>query len=430
MTQIIFKNKKRVVLAGLEWNVLGHYQAKNSITPEVRAFATDHSADRIIVHAANVDGAVLATIGTTNVGELDEPVGSEQHALGALFARSHPENANIVLAWCLERTVTLVVVQNGVPVVDLVKPIEEVSDFLEKVLEGRFNARGHAIFSNDTGVHPFAQLISETDLWAVSSKATRLGKIPYKKSVLASILVTGLVAVFGFMHYQQQQADAKLKAAQAVLEAEDPLPSYQAALAANIGNLGFSRTSIKLTLQHLEVSDVWARGWLLRQIDCDRTRCTSTWDRKGGTTQSIIAARPNETYLPEESSEEVSILAWPSLLEHAGYTSKDGFEPEGKAKSDSRNIYQVWRNAGILIEEQSKEFSVWPKPTSGNAALLPRAGSVLARPVSVSARYPFVQDLIDETPAAVWWQSFTISFTPAGKTDQLKITLKGTSYVR
>lgn len=430
MTQVIFRNKKRTVVAGLEWNVLGHYQAKNSVTPEIRAFATDNAADRIIVHAANVDGAVLATIGTTNIGELDESTGSEQHALAALFARSHPENANMVLAWCFEKTVTLVVVQNGVPVVDLVRPIEEVSDFLEKVLEGRFNARGHAIFSNDTGVHPFAELISENDLWAASSKATRLGKIPYKRSVIASILVTGVVAVCGFLHYQQLQADAKLKAAQAALEAEDPLPSYQAALAANIGNLGFDRPSIKLTLQQVEVMDVWARGWLLRQIDCDRSRCTSTWDRKGGTTQSIIAARPNENYLPEESSEEVSVFAWPSALQKAGYTSKDRFEPEGIAKSDSRNVYQVWRNAGILIEEQSKEFSVWPKPTSGNAVLLPRTASVLARPLSVSARYPFVQDLIDETPASVWWQSFTISFAPAGKSDQLKITLKGTSYVR
>lgn len=430
MTQVIFKNKKRAVIAGLEWSVLGHYQAKNSITPEVRAYATAHGADRIIVHVANVDGVVHATVGTTSMGELDESVGSEQHALGALFARSHAENANMVLAWCFEKIATLVVVQNGLPVVDQVLPIENVGDYLEKVVDGLFGARGHAIYSNDTSVHPFAEMISEGDLWAAATKSTRLGKIPFKKLAIAGMLVAFAVVFGGFHHYQQLQADAKLAATQATLAAEDPLPSYQAALAASIGNLGFDRASIKLTLLQLEHYDVWPDGWILRQIDCDMARCTSTWDRMGGTTKSLIAALPHETYLPEESSEEVSIFAWPSQLKPSGYTSTANLEVEESAKADSRNAYQVWRNAGLLVQEQTKEFAVWPTPPSGNASLLPRAASVLARPVSVTARYPFVQDLIDLTPAAVWWQSFSISFTPGGKADQLKITLKGTSYVR
>ena len=430
MTQVIFKNKKRAVIAGLEWNVLGHYHSKNGITPEVRAYATAHGADRLIVHVANVDGALHATVGTTSISELDESVGSEQHALGALFARSHAENANMVLAWCFEKTATMVVVQNGLPVVDQLMPIESVGDFLEKVVAGLFNARGHAIYSNDTSVHPFAELISEGDLWAAATKSTRLRKIPFKKSVIAVLLVACAVVGGGFHHYQQLQVDAKLAATQATLAAEDPLPSYRTVLEASIGNLGFDRTSIKLTLLQLEHYAVWQDGWLLRQIDCDMARCTSTWDRKGGTTKSIIAARPQETYLQEESSEEVSIFAWTSRLKPTGHTSISHLDIEESAKADSRNVYQVWRNAGLLVQEQSKEFAVWPTPPSGNASLLPRASSALARPVSVTARYPFVQDLIDSTPAAVWWQSFSISITPGGKADQLTITLKGTSYVR
>lgn len=199
------------------------------------AYATAHGADRIIVHVANVDGVVHATVGTTSMGELDESVGSEQHALGALFARSHAENANMVLAWCFEKIATLVVVQNGLPVVDQVLPIENVGDYLEKVVDGLFGARGHAIYSNDTSVHPFAEMISEGDLWAAATKSTRLGKIPFKKLAIAGMLVAFAVVFGGFHHYQQLQADAKL-ATRCILAAEDPLPSYQAALAASIGN--------------------------------------------------------------------------------------------------------------------------------------------------------------------------------------------------
>ncbi|MGX9712661.1 hypothetical protein ACWYXJ_00235 [Janthinobacterium lividum] len=429
MTQLIFKEKKRVMIAGLDWSVLQHYRSGNTITREVRTIAGDHGADRIIIHAANVAGMVSATIGTANLAEIEGPTGREQHSLAAVFARAYPENANMVLAWRLDSAVAIVVVQDGLPVVDMLKADTDALAFLEAVINGSFGCLGHTIYSNETEIHPFAELISESQLWTCASKSTRLTKIPLKRSVAMLGTLAAVLIAASVYYYDQEQSSRRLAAAQAALDAENPMPSYQAALTDNIGALGFERASIKATLAQLQNYPVWSQGWMLRKIECDRSRCVSFWDRMGGTTNTLIAARQQETYLAE-SNEEVSLFAWKSKLKSSGLSSLSQFETESQATIGNINTFQLWRNAGIAIDEPVKDFVTWPKPPIGDGSRLPRGSAVIARPISVTAPFPFAEDIINGTPASVWWQSIAITFSPGGKSEQLKITLKGTTYVR
>ena len=428
MTAVIFSDKKRGVIAGLEWRTLQFNGPSNQSSKEIRDLANDHDANLIVVHAVNSGAGVQAALGMYVFDDPDEKRPGELHSLGALLVRAFPTQLNMVLAWRLEHTTAVIVVKGGIPIVDIIKNHDEATALIAKASQGEFGFSGHALFSNDTRNNPKAEYVSEAVLWNVCAKDTRLTRVPASKTVIVIGVVVALLLIIGAISAWKIPKMLKYAAMEAMQRQLDPLPAYQDSLAININQMGFDRESIQTTFSQIGSHPIWESGWLLTKIECDRNSCISTWTRKSGTTEDLLKARVGEEILPE-STDEVVYLQWKSALKISGIGDLAKATVENVAKMQNTNTFQIWRNAKIDVIESPENFKVWPVPTVGNVSQLQNSSTLRRRSVEVTVLRPLVEQLIDQAPSALWWQSFTIAFSPGDSAQLLKVTLKGSIYV-
>lgn len=428
MTAVLFSAKKRGVVAGLDWRTLQHYGSSNLASKEIRDLAKDHDASLILVHAVDSGSGVQATLGMYTFDDPDEKRPKELHSLGALLVRAFPTYLNMVLAWRLEHKTAVIVVQGGMPIVDMIKDHDEANSLIAKTSNGEFGFSGHIFFSNDTEANPTAEKVDEDSFWRVCAKGTRLAGVPIRKMAVVIFFITVVLIVGGSVSALEMQKARKRAELQAQMKAADPLPAYQDLLAVNINQMGLDRKSIHATFAQIQDYPVWESGWLLTKIECAVEQCVSTWDRKGGTTANLLSSRKGEVMQPESTGEQIK-LQWQSKLATAGIGDLAKATNEAIARTQNTNTFQVWRNAQIGVAESTEQFKVWPTPTVGNVSQLPNASTLRSRSVEVTVVRPLVEQLLDQTPSAVWWKSFTMTFSPGDKAQLLKVNFKGSTYV-
>ena len=170
---------------------------------------------------------------------------------------------------------------------------------------------------------------------------------------------------------------------------------------------------------------------MLQKIECSVGKCVTSWERQGGTTEKLLAAHAGELLLVDSTPDIVKLVKNVPLKE-GGIKDLASAEPITDAYTKYVNTYQHWGNAGIHITQSSKldDFKIWPNPTSGDLSRLPKSFTLKARPIDVTVPLHLSTELILSTPAAVWWNSFTLKYSPSDMDKRLTVILKGNTYVR
>lgn len=432
MSEVIFAEKKCGIAAGLEWRALREYAPKKPISNEVRELAKENEAERIIVHAVQSPSGIRASLGMYVQLDPDEKIPSELYSLAALLVHTFPNEPNLVLAWKMDTKTAVVVVQGGIPVVDEVKEHREASALAHKAMQGGFGVRGHRLFTNEAQwFSTFSRLetISLESLLEQKSNATRLTVMPFKPATLmAAVIVVFFLAsaVVGVVQLNKAREKDRLRKEMA---ASDPVPPYLAALDENINRMGFARKDLIANIAAISKYPAWQDGWLLTKIECIPGQCISRWARVGGTTSELLAARSGEQMLPESTDDAVA-LTWNTGINFAGIGAQPKAIQREIAKLQNTNTFQKWRNAKLLVSESADDFRIWPVPTAGDVARLPKEIALFTRSVDATVPLPLVGEVIESAPPAVWFNAFTLSFAPGEKEKMFQVTLKGNTYVR
>ncbi|WP_426172480.1 hypothetical protein [Pseudoduganella sp. R-34] len=432
---------KAALVVGLKWKHLHNFGAGAKVTKEVREEAKLVQAEKVIIHSVVADSQVLGAIGLYSNNEYEPTKQKRLHSLAVAFVQAFPGDVNQILAWRLgerlseEDRVAVIIVQNGLPIADEVKTQSEAVQLMKNALGGKMGANGHKVYTNDPvsfyNGQFNGQVVEEQAFIEHISKSNRLSAVPINPvHLLLTVGAVAGIALSGFASYEHHR-QAEKAALLAKLAAQDPLPPYEDLLASNIGRMGLERNSLASTLATFGTLKVMQAGWLLEQAECAPGKCIYTWDRKGGTTSQLLAAFPGAELMPESGLGKAKLVL-KSPLKQSGIASLAAAVPMSRVSIDYVNTYQLWTNAGLQVQQQDeeKEFKTWPTPTEGDVSQLPATSTLKARPISVTAPFALVQEVVASTPAAVWWTSFTVKYTPSETEKNLAVTIKGNTYVR
>lgn len=431
-TEIVYKEGRNGLVAGMKWANLRNYVGKGRITKDVRDKVKLTNAQKIVIHSVDNGQSLNSSVGMYLKNVLVPEKAKTLHSLAAAFVRRYPQHRNMVLLLKFDKAkFAFVVVHNGIPVADEIKTEPEAKKLLQEVLGGALEETGHVIFTNDNvGFSGYSDITAE-EIMAVCNKATKLIALPPKVSTLLVGSVLGIcLAGAGFSSYQKHIDDENRIAKEREIAA-DPVAPYQSLLTANIKKLGLDRQSMIETLRILTAGDVWSSGWLLSKIDCTVSQCITTWSRNGGTTAMLLIAHPGEKLLVDSTEDMVKLMRAVPLT-NGGIDKLDSAPLMEEAYVNYVNRYQNWKNAGIQVTQSNKieDFKTWPKPVTGDIGRLPKSITLKARSIEVTVPLHLAAELIKETPEAVWWESFTLKYSPTDIEKRLTIILKGYTYVR
>ena len=431
-TVIVLKEKKLGLVAGIKWAALTDYAGRGRINADMRAKASLSMAEKIVIHSVDSGAGVQSALGMYARNDFEAASISNLHSLAVAFVLAFPNNLHQILAWRIdEKRVAVIVVQNGLPVADEIKNDIDATRLIKDAKAGRMGNSGHIIYTNEPAQFLDGELVDEDVFLKAASKASKLVGIPIRRAYLAAgAVLLAVIAGGGITSYLSYTKEQQVKAA-AILAAQDPVPAYQEALAVRISKLGLERKSLKKILNSIGDAEVWNKGWMLEQIECSAGNCISTWQRNGGTTAALLQANPHDEVLSDSTSEKLILRRNVPLLE-AGIASREAAVASSVALKNYVNTYQTWRNAGLAVTESeaAKDFVTWPAPPMGDISRLPKELTLQARPISVTVPYPLTGELIDDTPAGVWWESFVLKYSSSDAANALTVTLKGKTYVK
>lgn len=432
-TIIAFTDKKNGFVAGIKWVALAEYPGKNRFTADVRAKASLATADKVLVHSVDTGEGVHSTLGLYVEGIMAEnTTAKKMYSLAVAFVLAFPNDLNQLLVWRIdEKRVVVVVVQNGMPIADEVRSEPDAITLIKNALGGKLGATGHVVYTNEPARFFNGTLVHEETFTKFANRSTKLRSIPVRTPVLAaSIGILALLIGGSLYSYQKHIKDEKAALA-ARVAANDPMGPYLDLLAVRISKLGLDRKSLISALNSLESVEVVSYGWILIQIECSAGQCISTWDRAGGTTRALLAAHPKAELLMDSNSSKAKLRHVVPLVQ-GGLPVLSSAVPFDKAQSTNVETFQLWRNAGLAIQEieDEKDFKTWPTPVAGDVALMPKGGILRARKLEVTVPFPLATQAVSETPPSVWWESFTLRYAPSDKTKRLTVKFQGNTYVR
>lgn len=428
----------RVGLAvGMDWRLMPATASRQHAEAMVREVAKDNDASLITVAVRQTDGQrAIGLYVQPDAEDGAKSLPAKLYAATAVLAQMAGEAQNVIAAISFKdkadrERYAVLAVEGGLPVSDVVQSLEKAIETIRTIRAGEHGFSGHRVFSNVPEAFG-DQLGGEVeplpleDLAGNISSGSRLVRPPLNVRVILITMAVLLVALGGIgsgkMLWDGHQA--KKRAAEA--RARDPVPKYEAALSEQIGNLGMDRAALDALLAGLEGYPGWVRGWELKQIDCTSQICKSTWERRGGTTASLLSGRHAEKLELAESSADKAILSWvPVKSGRGGLASRQEAKPIGEAITQNMPIYQHWANAGIRLQ-QGGAYATWP-----NIGLeVPPEVALKVQPIE--ARLPFVlaREAVQQSPGDVFWNQVSVSVDLAGKGSALQVILKGNSYVR
>jgi hypothetical protein len=430
-TLTAISTEKVGLMAGLKWAALPDYSG-GKISADIRGKVKLAQAQKILIHSVDAGNGVNASLGMYTTNDFEPPTARALHSLAAAFVYARPKHLHLILAWRIDnRRVSVVIIQDGLPIADEIKTDPEAAKLIRDARAGKMGATGHKVFSNDPSSYADAEAITETELIEVASKGTKLVRVPPRPVFTLVVAITILSVIAGtYAAYHRNVQNKKRQLAERI-EAEDPLPPYQEQLAARIGRLGLQRASVLEAMENFSALKVWANGWLLTQIECSVGQCIFTWERQGGTTDSLLKFSQGGVLLSESTVNKAKVLHKVGL-QQGGLPSLAAAVPMKKVSNDYVNIYQLWTNANLSVSqnEELKEFKIWPTPTLGDTSRLSSDDTLKVRPIKVTTPFSLVKEVIKTTPEAVWWESFEIKYSPSDVEKNLQVTLNGNTYVR
>ena len=433
MSEIIHVEKGVGVAAGLAWRGLPAHLAPGAVPKGIRQTVSDAGASRFVTHTIQNTEGLQSALGFYQDDPLPPPGVKSLHSLAMLFVHLRAsEGADLILAWRMpEDRVAVVVVHNGVPIADVIKPLEEARGFLKDALAGVLKPGNYIFYTNDPALFPNALVLTIDQLLAVGKKPLLLKKPPFNVAMVGAILFVAAVLALGFIALQRESDMAAANRLAAQKAANDPVPQYKLKLQAGLPKLGMDRNALLSTLSALSSTPLLVQGWAVKRIECSVDSCDFSFERAGGLLNELLAGFPNATVLPQ-TTPNLAVLHRVTALPFAGVKSRDEVPALAGGGVGFLNTLQFWQNAGVAIEGDlsSARFQVWPDPAPNDPAAIPPAVALKSAPVRLTFPYPVAADLINRAPPGFWCQSFAINLADGDINARVMLTLQGQFYVQ
>ncbi|MCR2747606.1 type 4b pilus protein PilO2 [Limnobacter parvus] len=424
-TSVVYIQSKQGLVAGLSWQPLLSKSIFQRMS-EVRRNALMIDCDLY----ALVKSGKQASGGFDDYDEglAQEERKLKQYSFAAAMCKAYQETDTIV-AWRVRTgqrigEIALVVIEGGMPTLDIIVSESEAISMMEYYQQSRDRAQLFRIVSNDTSLWVADEFI-ENEAEFTKKHTTgdaRINTIPldYKTLLQATI---GVFLLLGFlMGYDYYLAETKKRELAAQIASQDNSAQYATELDSRLGQVGLNTESYIRLLNAVYDLPFYINGWAMRSIDCSFSVCTMQWSSVGGYTDQIAAAfDAKDGYVVQinrTTPSEVSIVK-DFKINLTGPSTWVDLPNKPDTDQWVLNQRQVYERSRVDINMFS-EPEIWPTGYTN----IPMEQAVTRYRFNMSGGVAIAESFITGQKQAMYWDKLGMTITnleAAGPRIQLKL---------
>ncbi|MCQ8895031.1 type 4b pilus protein PilO2 [Limnobacter humi] len=429
-TSAVGQYAKRLLVAGLSWQPVFARRLWGQMA-EIRQ------------NALLLDCGLYASVkaGKTVVAgfdNFDESLSKEErndapYALAAVLARAFGDTDSLV-AWRIRSgdrlgEVALVVIEHGVPTMDVIATESEVLAMMEYYQRSREESQLFRVVSNDTKIW-VADVHIEDDSAFIKrhvQRADKIQTIPLDYKNLSQLIALVLVVLGAWVGYQYYSDASQKRALAQQIALQDKTQEYGQALEQSLGRVGLSTADYQTLLQSVYDLPFFINGWALQSMECKYAACTMKWMSVGGYTDQLEAAFPvKEGYgvLINKAVPSQAVVTRNFNLPLSG--PKAWRELAVKSELDNWVLKQrqVYEHSKLKIE-MFAEPEIWP---TGYANISPE-GAVSRYRFRFKGGVSMAEAFIRAQEKSMYWDSLTMTFAAVSSAaPEIELDLQGAYY--
>ncbi|WP_370263149.1 type 4b pilus protein PilO2 [Limnobacter sp.] len=294
-TSVIGNFSKKLMVAGLSWQPVFAKRFFGRMA-EVREYSQ--------LMDSNLWSSVKAAkVLVAGFDPYDESVSKEErteapYALAAVLARAY-KDADTLVAWRIRTgdrlgEVALVVIENGVPTMDVIATESETIAMMEYYQRSREGMQPYRVVSNDTKIWMADQHIEDDSAFIKKhvNRADKINSVPLDYKNLGQIALVVALLVGALVGYEYYQAETQRRILAEQIAQADKTIEYGQALTDNLGRVGLATAEYSKLLNMIYDQPFYVTGWAMEAIECKFAACVMRWKSVGGYTQQLQAALP------------------------------------------------------------------------------------------------------------------------------------------
>ena len=269
---------------------------------------------------------------------------------------------------------------------------------------------------------------------ASHSRNAQVRKVPIDPRAVAGVFVVGVIAMAvtfgGFFYYKQKEAE-RIAREEAAARAAAPGPKYTKALfLAKQTMMNHSSEWLRVYDQIKQAKVTVPGGWIRKKVHCTASGCSSTWDRRGGTSTELGAVL-SVSGLPESIAPVIAVQMDAATTTAATKPTPGPYTGElvdvTTWLNASAPIFQNWKTAKFTTSIGVAEL--WPTvPDVPKTYRGPDTMGVSA--ITVTFPGVFLPEVLAQTPPNVSWNSVLLDLKSEGDAkDRISVTMTGVIYV-
>lgn len=300
-TSVIGNYSKKLMVAGLSWQPVFSRRFFKRMS-EIR----EHG----LLMDCNLWGSVRnAKLLVAGFDPYDDSASKEErkdspYALAAVLARAF-KDADTLVAWRIragERMgeIALVVIEQGVPTMDVISTESEVLPMMEYYQRGREGGQPFRVVSNDTKIWMADQHIEDDSAFIKKylKRDDRIQSIPLDYKNISQLLGLLLLVVAGIVGYEYYDTGKQKRILAEQIALSDRTLEYSQVLFDNLGRVGLSTPNMVGLLNSLYDQPFYTQGWAMEAIECRLAACVMRLSSVGGYTHQLQAAfKPEDGYV-------------------------------------------------------------------------------------------------------------------------------------
>lgn len=424
---LILGDHRAGLIAGLDWQLVSGADTRTQIR-EIRRQAAENGARACVrIGRTHHAGAGFYAWEPDLAGETRP---ARLYSFAALLShRLHPSHA--VVAWRITQgphagLVAVVVLEDHLPVADLVLPLAQARAAVNRFRRAHDSAHPDGLWSNDLQEFPEAQPMILDWPELKPGRHERIRAIPSDPLGVGATLLAGALLASGLLVFTEYEAHHDRAKAAASTASVEQARAYDAALQAVRPQLGADSAAVIRLLDGWMDHPAVLASWALSDVDCTASQCMQTWQSEGGYTASLIKALqdyPDQTPVHDLGNTQRLQVKTP---QHLGISGVSAFDELPDAQSLQRLLFdeqQVWKKARMThrLDIEGTTWPPGPPPASGQHTLKRHA-------FNVTAPLDIVRGMLQDYAGLVWWERLHLHVKPFEAQDVLLVELQGAFY--
>jgi hypothetical protein len=424
---MILGNHKSGLVAGLDWHYVSGQDTRSQIR-DIRKQAEALDAKRCV--RLGRQNHAYAGFYTWDAFFSEEERPARVFSFAALLChRIHGPNAIVV--WRIQQgprkgDIAMVVIEDHLPVADLVLPLAEARTTLQRYQKNPLHAAIETLWSNDIDEFPQARPIILDWAQLKPGRNERIQAIPVDPVQLGTSLVALALAVSGVLVVAEYSAHLDREKLNSQTSGQDQTLEYARSLEQIRQRLGVSSADVRLLLDDLMQQSVVAGDWALREITCSARQCTQEWRSEGGYTQDILRALRDQPdtrpVINRADTQKINFV-------HTTRTDLSGVSQWSQLpdkKTLSNLLYdeqQVWKKAGLLYS-LDVQGSRWP----AGFDQVDENKSLARHTVRITGPDTLIRNFLEDYDGMVFWDQLRINVQTFDVKQAVVFELQGAFY--